>query len=131
MEVKIMNMILRNHFFDSFFNNFGAYERSTSHYEVVENEGCFDIHIELPGIRKEHISLKVHENHLNVKADNTVDSDSNETHGRLNKRYENTFKLPSIVNISKISSKLENGILSVNLPKLEKEKPKVIEIQVK
>ena len=46
MEVKIMNMILRNHFFDSFFNNFGTYERSTSHYEVVENEGCFDIHIE-------------------------------------------------------------------------------------
>ena len=31
MEVKIMNMILRNHFFDSFFNNFGTYERSTSH----------------------------------------------------------------------------------------------------
>ena len=75
--------------------------------------------------------MKVHENHLNVKADNTVDSDSNETRGRLNKRYENTFKLPSIVNTSKISSKLENGILSVNLPKLEKEKPKVIEIQVK
>ena len=43
MEVKIMNMILRNHFFDSFFNNFGTYERSTSHYEVVENEGYFDI----------------------------------------------------------------------------------------
>ena len=131
MEVKIMNMILRNHFFDSFFNNFGTYERSTSHYEVVENEGYFDIHIELPGIRKEHISLKVHEIHLDVKADNTVDSDSDQTHGRLNKRYENTFKLPSIVNISKISSKLENGILSVNLPKLEEEKPKIIEIQVK
>ncbi|GIR29043.1 hypothetical protein CM15mP43_06670 [bacterium] len=84
-------------FFDSFFNNFGTYERSTSHYEVVENEGCFDIHIELPGIRKEHISLKVHENHLNVRADNTVDSDFDQTHGRLNKRYENTFKLPQLL----------------------------------
>jgi HSP20 family protein len=131
MEVTIMNMVLRDHFFDSFFNNFGVYERDTSHYEVVENEGSFDLHVELPGIKKGHLSLKVHENHLSIKADNTVESDSNEKLTRLNKRYEKTFKLPVSVDQDKISSTLEDGILSVKLPKYKEQKPKNIDIQVK
>ena len=77
------------------------------------------------------MSLKVHENHLSIKADNTVESDSNEKLTRLNKRYEKTFKLPVSVDQDKISSTLEDGILSVKLPKYKEQKPKNIDIQVK
>ena len=65
-----MNMILRDHFFDSFFNNFGKFERDISHYDIIENEESFNIQIELAGIRKEHLSIKVHESHLIIKAGN-------------------------------------------------------------
>ena len=126
-----MNMILRDHFFDSFFNNFGKFERDISHYDIIENEESFNIQIELAGIRKEHLSIKVHENHLIIKADNKKANEKVDGDYRVHKRYEKSFKLHSDIDQEKISCELENGILSINLPKFEKKQPKEIKVEVK
>ena len=52
-----MNMIIRDHFLSNFFSNFENNQRYDSSYEVYENESSFDIHIELPGLKKEQLSV--------------------------------------------------------------------------
>ncbi len=126
-----MNIILRDHFLNSFFSTFEASQKYDSEYEVYENESSFDIHIELPGLKKEQLSVKVHENHLKVNTNETGIDGKNENKNRRAKKFSKTFKLPSIVDQAKISSSLEDGILTLNLPKFEKESPKVININIK
>ncbi len=126
-----MNMILRDHFLNSFFSTFEGSQKYDSEYEIYENESSFDIYIELPGLKKEQLSVKVHENHLKVNTNETGIDGKNENKNRRAKKFSKTFKLPSIVDQAKISSSLEDGILTLNLPKFEKEAPKVIDINIK
>ena len=126
-----MNMILRDHFLNSFFSTFEGSQKYDSEYEIYENESSFDIYIELPGLKKEQLSVKVHENHLKVNTNETGIDGKNENKNRRAKKFSKTFKLPSIIDQAKISSSLEDGILTLNLPKFEKEAPKVIDINIK
>lgn len=126
-----MNMILRDHFLNSFFSTFEVSQKYDSEYEIYENESSFDIHIELPGLKKEQLSVKVHENHLKVNTNETDIDGKSENKNRRARKFSKTFKLPSIVDQTKISSSLEDGILTLNLPKFEKEAPRVIDINIK
>lgn len=126
-----MNMILRDHFLNSFFSTFEVSQKYDSEYEIYENESSFDIHIELPGLKKEQLSVKVHENHLKVNTNETGIDGKSENKNRRARKFSKTFKLPSIVDQTKISSSLEDGILTLNLPKFEKEAPRVIDINIK
>ena len=126
-----MNMILRDHFLNSFFSTFEGSQKYDSEYEIYENESSFDIHIELPGLKKEQLSVKVHENHLKVNTNETGIDGKSENKNRRARKFSKTFKLPSIVDQTKISSLLEDGILTLNLPKFEKEAPRVIDINIK
>ena len=126
-----MNMILRDHFLNSFFSTFEGSQKHDSEYEIYENESSFDIHIELPGLKKEQLSVKVHENHLKVNTNETGIDSKSENKNRRARKFSKTFKLPSIVDQTKISSSLEDGILTLNLPKFEKEAPRVIDINIK
>lgn len=125
-----MNMILRDHFLNSF-STFEVSQKYDSEYEIYENESSFDIHIELPGLKKEQLSVKVHENHLKVNTNETGIDGKSENKNRRARKFSKTFKLPSIVDQTKISSSLEDGILTLNLPKFEKEAPRVIDINIK
>ena len=126
-----MNMILRDHFLNSFFSTFEVSQKYDSEYEIYENESSFDIHIELPGLKREQLSVKVHENHLKVNTNETGIDGKSENKNRRARKFSKTFKLPSIVDQTKISSSLEDGILTLNLPKFEKEAPRVIDINIK
>lgn len=126
-----MNMILRDHFLNSFFSTFEGSQKYDSEYEIYENESSFDIHIELPGLKKEQLSVKVHENHLKVNTNETGIDGKSENKYKRARKFSKTFKLPSIVDQTKISSSLEDGILTLNLPKFEKEAPRVIDINIK
>jgi HSP20 family protein len=126
-----MNMILRDHFLNSFFSTFERSQNDDSEYEVYENESSFHIDIELPGLKKEQLSVKVHENHLKVNANENSINSKNDNKRRRTKRFSKTFKVPSNVDQAKISSSLEDGILTLILPKFEKETPRVIDIDIK
>ena len=126
-----MNMIIRDHFLSNLFSNFENNQRYDSSYEVYENESSFDIHIELPGLKREQLSVEVHENHLKVNTRSSNINKKDETSNKRIKKYSKTFKLPKNIDQAKISSSLEDGILTLNLPKFEKQAPRTIDINVK
>ena len=86
-----MNMIIRDHFLSNFFSDFENNQRYDSSYEVYENESSFDIHIELPGLKKEQLSVEVHENHLKVNTKNSDVNEKDETSNKRIKKFSKTF----------------------------------------
>ena len=135
-----MNLITNNTqpvFFEDFINNlFGSnIYNDIPPYNIVDNDKEFLIEFSVPGFDKKDFLLEVEENNLKVSK---LSSKDNKPENNFFKRqfnysqFEKNFTLPEEVNIEKINSKYENGILKIFLPKIQEFKQtKIKSIQVK
>ena len=124
-------------FFEDFINNlFGSnIYTDIPPYNIVDNDKEFLIEFSVPGFDKKDFLLEVEENNLKVSK---LSSKNNKPENNFFKRqfnysqFEKNFTLPEEVNIEKINSKYENGILKIFLPKIQEFKQtKIKSIQVK
>jgi len=100
--------------------------------DIIENENEFIVESVLAGVKKEDISLDINDGILTIKAERR-----SETDGKYNRKesfygkYEKSFSLPDNVNVDKIDAEFVDGILKLNIPKLENDPKisKVIEIK--
>ena len=135
-----MNLITNNTepvFFEDFINNlFGSnIYNDIPPYNIVDNDKEFLIEFSVPGFDKKDFLLEVEENNLKVSK---LSSKNNKPENNFFKRqfnysqFEKNFTIPEEVNIEKINSKYENGILKIFLPKIQEFKQtKIKSIQVK
>lgn len=135
-----MNLITNNTepvFFEDFINNlFGSnIYNDIPPYNIVDNDKEFLIEFSVPGFDKKDFLLEVEENNLKVSK---LSSKDNKPENNFFKRqfnysqFEKNFTIPEEVNIEKINSKYENGILKIFLPKIKEFKQtKIKSIQVK
>ena len=124
-------------FFEDFINNlFGSnIYNDIPPYNIVDNDKEFLIEFSVPGFDKKDFLLEVEENNLKVSK---LSSKNNKPENNFFKRqfnysqFEKNFTIPEEVNIEKINSKYENGILKIFLPKIKEFKQtKIKSIQVK
>jgi len=88
--------------------------------------------IEVPGISKEELKIKVQGNYLEVSGSRKSDAPEGYTAHRVERgsaTFTRSFTLPSDVDTSKVEAELANGLLSLTLPKVEAAKPMQIEIK--
>lgn len=86
----------------------------------------------MPGVTKEDIKLKIEEGNLIVMGRVNFKGELNRKYLMKEidpSNYYRKFKLSDSVDEQKIDAKLENGRLFVHLPKVERVKPKTIEIK--
>ena len=106
-----------NFFFDNNSNDL------TPSVDINESNDAFMISADLPGIEKSNIEVKVEENNLILIANRYIDkSDTNEKfhyNERRSGTFSRSFKLPKSVKEEKITAKLDNGVLSIVIPKAE------------
>lgn len=134
-----MNLITHNTepvFFEDFINNlFGSnIYNDIPPYNIVYNDKEFLIEFSVPGLDKKDFLLEVEENNLKVsKLSKNNKPENNFFKRQFNySQFEKNFTIPEEVNIEKINSKYENGILKIFLPKIKEFKQtKIKSIQVK
>jgi|YNPMSStandDraft_1061717.scaffolds.fasta_scaffold08408_4 HSP20 family protein len=101
--------------------------------DIVETQNNFKLYINLPGISKENIKLKLEKNVLSLMALNDVEKKSSYNYILKESdlaNYARTFTLAEdIIDTQNISAEYSNGILELTLPKKEKAIPKQIEIK--
>jgi HSP20 family protein len=105
--------------------------------DVYERDQALVFETELPGVKKDDISIKVEDDQLvisgEVKRNEDVDREDYFRVGRQYGRFQRCFPLPeNLVKKDDIKAKFEDGILRVTAPMKEsiKEKEKPIEISV-
>lgn len=102
--------------------------------DIFEEDNAIRITSEIPGVRPEDVKLSVENNLLTISG--TKRQVAEERTDRVH-RYERTygafersFTLPASVDANGIKATYEHGVLTVTLPKVEKAKPRQIEVQV-
>jgi HSP20 family protein len=92
--------------------------------DIYEEKDKLVIRMDLPGLRKEDVSVTLQEGVLTVK-DATY-----YTQERVSGTFTRTIELPVSVDAGKIDAHFHDGVLEIVLPKTEEAKPKQIEVKV-
>ena len=96
--------------------------------DVHEHEDHYDLDIDLPGFKKEEISLNLENGYLTVGAAKGIDKDSTDGKGKVirQERYagamQRSFYVGEAITAEDVKAKFENGVLSLCIPKAEAKK---------
>lgn len=114
--------------FNGMFTNFPV--------DVKETENSYEFVMNVPGFKKEDINISVDNGVLSVKSHKEESVEKTEEDGKYIFRersassVKRAFKLPENTDSSKIEAKMEDGILSISIPKIEKKaESNIIEIK--
>ena len=138
----------RNNWLDTAFNDFFETDwmpRTASTAPAVnvkESEKAFTMEVAAPGLKKEYCKVNINnEGNLVVKIEHKAEHEDKQPEAEQfhyvrrefsYSNYEQTYILPDEVDKEHISAKVEDGVLTVELPKLapepEKKMDRVIEI---
>jgi len=135
----LMPSIFAENLFDEFFDDFpmsrefrnidhrlygknAAREMKT---DVHEHEDHYEVDIDLPGFKKDEITLSLENGYLTVNAVKGLDKDHTDPKGRIirQERYagsmQRSFYVGEALTEEDITARFENGVLSLNVPKRE------------
>lgn len=99
--------------------------------DIYETEDSLTVVMEIPGVDKDRIDIKIEEGVLLVEGhidfDNYDDMQPVYTEYNVG-HYSRRFSLSSKIDQDRISARMEDGVLTLKLPKAEKAKPRKITI---
>lgn len=141
--------IFRENLFDDLFDDFfgfpvwddGAaqkaqkklYGRSAANMmktDVREHEDHYEVDIDLPGFRKEDLSLELKDGNLVISAAKSTDNNE-QKNGKYVRReryvgsMSRSFYVGEDVKQEDIHAKYESGVLQLSIPKVDRRKPQV------
>ncbi|MBL4625285.1 MAG: Hsp20/alpha crystallin family protein [Flavobacteriales bacterium] len=122
-----------NPFFDEFFKtDYRNVDYCTTNQPAVnitdENESYF-IDIAAPGFDKKDFKISIEDNQLKVSAEIESESEETTTEQKFTKRefrtssFERSFSLPETTKQDEIKADYKVGVLHIEIPKQEVEKP--------
>ena len=120
-------------FNDLFYNDFMPKANATAPaINVKESDRGYTVELAAPGMKKEDFDVHINDDgNLVVKLESKQEKKEEDKNTRYLRRefsyskFEQTLILPDDVNKEQISAKVENGVLTVDLPKVVEEKVKV------
>lgn len=100
----------------------------TNLYDIGDH---LEIKAEVPGLDKDDLNIKIQGNYLEISGTRKSDAPEGYQAHRVERgtaSFSRSFTLPSDIDGEKVEAKLENGILTLVLPKAEAAKPRKITI---
>ncbi|KAG8484804.1 hypothetical protein CXB51_021480 [Gossypium anomalum] len=90
---------------------------------------------DVPGLKKEEVKVEVEDDRvLQISGERNVEKeDKNDTWHRVERssgKFMRRFRLPENVKMDQVKASMENGVLTVTVPKMEVKKPDVKAIDV-
>jgi len=128
--------------FNSMFNEMSNTSAESVNNDFVpaintrEGEYAYHVEVDLPGVNKDDIEIKVEDNTLIISGERKVkDEIKEENYYKIESRFgsfSRSFSLPEDVDVENIHAESTDGVLEVVVPKLESAKiDKVKKIEIK
>jgi len=103
--------------------------------DIFESETSYILKLDMPGIDKDALEITLNNDSLAIYGKVLKESDASENKKRMESQeyhlsdYFRLFRLDhQVVDDKSIEAKLDNGVLTLTLPKSEKSKPRIIPI---
>jgi HSP20 family protein len=101
--------------------------------DIVEHESDILLKAELPGMKPEDVTINLEGNMLTISGERRFEHEEKEGgYQRIERRYGSftrSFTLPENVDREKLDAEMNDGILTVRLPKSEEYRPRKIEVR--
>jgi HSP20 family protein len=97
---------------------------------VLENADGYMLEVEMPGVSKENLEMWVENNELTILGRRSMPSVEGTLIHRESRQenFRRSFELDPSIDAEKISAKIEQGVVTLTLPKAEQVKPRKITV---
>ena len=125
--------------FDDFFNNgwMPKMKATAPAVNVKEDANAYTMELAVPGIKKEFCRVNINaDGNLEVAIENKLEhKEENKKEHFLRREfsysnYQQTYVLPDDIVKDQIAAKVDNGVLTITMPKVRKDEVKQIQRQI-
>ncbi len=97
---------------------------------VLENADGYTLQVEMPGVNKEGLEMWIENNQLTIIGRRSLPSVQGTIVHRESRRenFRRAFELDPSIDAGKISAQIEQGVVTLTLPKAEQVKPRKITV---
>jgi HSP20 family protein len=126
-------------FFEPFFGRFNFLDDAIQGgswapaVDVAEEQDKIVVKVEVPGMNENDLKVHFEDGLLTVSGERQFERKDDRNYHRIERTYGSfvrSFSLPRSVDANKIAASYVNGVLEIEIPKLEEAKPKQIQINV-
>ena len=110
---------------------YGKHAKNLMKTDVRELDGSYELDVDLPGFKKDEVTLELKNGVLTIQAVKGLDKDETDKKGKYirQERYagacSRSFYVGDAVEPENVSAKFEDGILTISVPKnVKKQLPK-------
>ncbi len=124
---------LFNGVFGNFFQQPTRTRSSDPALDIFENADGYRVEVAVPGLSLDELDVSVAENTMTIRGERQGEETRGGTYLRRERRrtgFQRAVMLPKTVNPDGIEASLENGILTICIPRAEAAKPRQIEVRV-
>ena len=138
----LLPSIFENNLFDDFFDFpvyrdfdnmnrklYGKHGANLMKTDIRENEGGYEVDIDLPGFKKDEININLQNGYLIVGASKTQNNEDKDKQGKVlrQERYtgamQRSFYVGDAISEEDITARFEDGVLKLEVPKAEPKLP--------
>lgn len=119
-----MDLIPRRFYLDDIFDDFMPSKRDNMKCDIYEKDGNYHIEMDIPGFKKEDISIEVDDGYLTIEAEKSHEENSDDEDRNYIRRersynsYKRSFYLGDL-DQDNIKAEFKHGMLEVTVPKKE------------
>ena len=118
---------------DPFVEANGGSQSFSPSFDILETEDGFSIVADLPGLRQDDIDVTVTGNQVRIAGERTREVQPQNSRYHLYERHQGrfvrTFTLPAEANPDKVEASLEEGVLTLVIPRSEQSKSRRIALK--
>ena len=105
---------------------YGKHQRNLMKTDVREKDNTYELDVDLPGFKKDEITVDLKDGYLTIGASKGLDRDQSDENGKYIRRERyagvcsRSFYVGENVRPEEIGAKYEDGILKLSVPKTER-----------
>lgn len=102
--------------------------------DIYEDESGFVLLVDLPGVDKQKVSVEVKENILTISGEREAYGPEQDDRYYRRERscgtFQRSFSLRTMITPDKIRASFKNGVLKIEIPRPEEEKPRQVSVSI-
>jgi len=102
--------------------------------DLAEEADKVLVRVEVPGMDEKDLKVNYEDGLLTISGERAFEKKDDRNYHRIERSYGSfvrSFSLPRSVDVNKISAAYRNGILEIEIPKLEESKPRQIQVNIR
>ncbi len=101
--------------------------------DIHENDKQYIVTVEVPGGKKDDVTVEVQDGVLTIRGEKKSEREEKKEQRRWVERsygaFTRSFSLPADADADHVDASLENGVLTVTIPRTEAAKPRAVRVR--